>query len=242
MRVTDNIYVLSGSYYSAVNDSDFLGEVYGVYTPEGLILIDCGIPVRGLEIIRENLAYYGITDKITHLIITHAHWDHCGCAAAIQAMGAKVIVGAEDKIYCTNGGVRGLDPRSPFDDTHVFDALTPDILIEKDCEMLLGGLAFAFIKTPGHTPGSIMIKVNIDGKTAVFTGDALQPDGKSIVSEVEFGWQGDIGFCRENIVKSMVKLMDHETDMVLPGHGKICLRNGTQVLRLAAQNAFLTLR
>jgi flavorubredoxin len=59
---------------------------------------------------------------------------------------------------------------------------------------------------------------------------------------VTFGWQGDIGFSREAVVSSMMKLMDHEVDMILPGHGKICLRNGTQVLRFAAQQAMLTLR
>ena len=239
MRVTNNIYVLSGSYFSAVGNDATLGDVYGIHTSQGIILIDCGVPVSGPAMLRETLAYYEIDAPITHLIITHAHFDHCGGAKELQDAGAKVIVGREDAVYCTNGGVGGM--YTPFDDAHLFPAFTPDSIIDEDQSLMLGGLSFDFIKIPGHTPGSMAIRVKIDGKTALFTGDSLQPDGTRL-DQVSFGWQGDVSFSREKIVTSMMKLVSCETDMVLPGHGKICLRNGTGLLRHAARNAFLTLR
>ena len=239
MRVTDNIFVLSGSYFSAINDSSTLGDVYGVRTPQGLILIDCGNPVTGPIMLKETLAYFGVTQPITHLIITHAHHDHCGGAKELQEAGVKVIVGEEDAMYCANGGCWGL--HTPFDREQAYPAFSPDITISGDTTKEINGVNFKFIHIPGHTPGSMAIRIELDGKTVMFTGDALQPDG-IFLNNVTFGWQGDPSFDREVVVESMMKLMKYETDMILPGHGKVCLRNGTNLLRYAAQAAFTTLR
>jgi len=239
MRVTNNIYVLSGSYFSAVGNIATLGDVYGIRTDAGVILIDSGAPKTGPEMLRETLSYFEVKEPITHLLITHAHWDHSGGAAELQAAGAKVAVAREDVHYCTNGGVKGM--RSPFDNEQLFPAFTPDIIIEGDQVLTLNGLDFEFIKIPGHTPGSMAIRVKADGKTVMFTGDALQPDG-TFLNSVSMGWEGDPEFSRAAIVDSMMKLMDYETDMILPGHGRVCLRNGTAVIRQAAQTAFLNMR
>jgi len=239
MRVTNNIFVLSGSYFSAVGNASTLGDVYGIRTPQGVILIDCGCPVTGPAMIRETLTYFDVREPVTHVITTHAHYDHCGGALELQDAGARIIVGKEDVIYCTNGGVKGM--YSPCDDFQLFPAFTPDIVISEDQLLEINGISFEFIKIPGHTPGSMAVLAGIDEKTALFTGDALQPDGMFLDS-VTFGWQGDPAFSRVEIVDSMMKLMAYETDMILPGHGKICLRNGTSLLRQAAKIAFLTLR
>ncbi len=239
MRVTDHIYVLSGSYYGAVGDQGVLGDVYGIRTEEGMILIDCGYPETGFAMINETLDYYGIKDPVTHLLITHGHHDHCGSAKAFQDLGASVIVGAEDGFQCVNGGSGGLE--TPFRVRHLFPAFVPDVIIENDQAMTINGLTFSFYKTPGHTPGSMAIAVEVDRKKALFTGDAVQPRGGQL-DEVGLGWQGDLGFSRADIVKSMMKLVELDVDMILPGHGKVCLKNGNAVLQLAAETAFLTMR
>ena len=235
MRVTDHVYVLSGGCYAAVDNRAVLGEVYGVRTPKGMILIDCGAPRTGLAAIQESLDYYGIDDPITYVMLTHGHWDHCGSASAFKRAGARIVVGKEDVTACVNGGNR--NPASPlFDKGHAYPSFMPDVGIERDCMMEADGIPFEFIKTPGHSAGSVAIKLVIDGKTILFTGDSLQPEGR-MLSEVAFGWEGDVTFSREDLVKSMQKLSRHETDIILPGHGRICLKNGTKMLQLAAEEA-----
>lgn len=239
MRITDNVYVLSGSYFGAVGNRDTLGDVYGIRTADGIILIDCGNPDTGIAMVKETLAYYRINDSITHLIVTHAHHDHCGSARVIQEAGALVIVGAEDERQCIGGGL--VDQKTPFELSHAFPTFIPDITVADDCEKSFAGLNIKFYKTPGHTPGSMSVFINIDGKKILFTGDALQPAGGQLDS-VSFGWQGDVGFSRESVVSSMMKLMDVDIDIILPGHGKVCLKNGNDMIRFAAQTAFLTMR
>jgi glyoxylase-like metal-dependent hydrolase (beta-lactamase superfamily II) len=245
MRITDNIYVLSGVVYSAINDDAALGEVYGIRTAEGSVLVDCGPPETGFSNIKDILAQYGLEhEKITHVILTHGHWDHCGSAKALQELGAKLIVGAADAFMCKNGGNSGLD--TPFDQLpHIYPAFVPDIEIATDSALSINGLNFRFITIPGHTAGSLAALVTVDGKRVLFTGDSLHPNGMFKIEAVSFGWQGDINFSRESIVKSMHKLLKTaggQTDYILPGHGFVCLKNSDRVLRQAAQSAFDTLR
>jgi glyoxylase-like metal-dependent hydrolase (beta-lactamase superfamily II) len=245
MRITDHVYVLSGSYYTAtdmrgLDRNGLLGEVYGIHTPQGIILVDCGLPGSGLAMIRETLAYYGLEERIACLVVTHAHNDHCGNARAIQETGARVIAGAGDAPAFLNGGSGGWE--TPFDREQLFPAFSPDILIERDCEHEISGLTLRFITIPGHTPGSIAVQVGLDRRTILFTGDSLLPYGSAILDEVSFGWRGDIGFSREALVASMLKLRTLQIDIIVPGHGKVCLKDGTQILNMAAKEAFSTLR
>ncbi len=238
MRVTDNVYVLSGSYYGAVNNNAVLGDVYGIRYEGGIILIDSGMNQTGPARIQKTLGEYGITEPVTHVILTHGHHDHAGGGKAFQDAGTKIIIGKEDAPYCEAGGAANLG--SPFTEQD-FPAYTPDIPIAGDCEMELSGLKFAFYKTPGHTRGSLCALLHIDNKAILFTGDALQPGGGHF-DQVSFGWQGDMYFSRADIVDSMKKLSSLNADIILPGHGKICLDNGGDVLRYAYKQALMTMR
>jgi len=244
MRITDHVYVLSGSYYSAGGTANIFGDVYGITAPDGFILIDSGFSKDALGMIAKNLSYYGLPAIPDYLVLTHAHFDHCGNARAFRDAGAKVVVGAEDAYQCVNGGSQRLATPSPFDDQHIFPAFEPDITIADDCGMEFCGLPMRFIKIPGHTPGSIAAMIEIDGKKILFTGDALNPSGDIVFDSVSLGWQGDILFSRDAVVNSMMHLWKTapDTDVILPGHGKMCMANGGVMIRLAAQTAFMTMR
>lgn len=242
MQVLPGVYVLSGSCYAAVDDAAVLGDVYAVRTGDGLVLVDCGFPESGFAMIQKGLAAWGLAAlPVTHLLLTHCHGDHCGSAAAVQALGAQVVVGAADAYQCENGGSAGLPTPYANHPNHLFPAFKPNVLLEGDSEMVLGGQSFCFVAIPGHTPGSYAIETQVAGKTILFTGDSVQPDGYQM-SQVDFGWRGDLHFSRQQLLQSLLKLGERQCDIILPGHGKPCLQNGTRVLQLAAQKGFDTLR
>lgn len=230
MIIANNLLYLSGSCFSAVNNNGTLGEVYGINTKQGLILIDCGEKSTGPAMIRETLNYFNITSPITHVILTHGHHDHCGGAKELQTNGAIIIVGAGDANYCKQGG-----PKGTIDDMgQSFPPFIPDIEISSDQEMEINGILFEFIMIPGHTNGGMAIRTKLDDKTILFTGDTFEPDG-TLLNKFLFGWEGDPAFTKEKIVNSIMKLTKYNTDMVLSGHGKICLRNGTKLIQQAAK-------
>ena len=148
----------------------------------------------------------------------------------MQDLGSKIIVGAGDADYCKKGGPKG----TPDDIEQSFPAFIPDVEISEEQEMIINGIMFEFIMIPGHTNGGMAIRVNVDGKFILFTGDTLEADG-TFLNKFLFGWEGDPAFNKEKIVNSIMKLTKYEADIVLSGHGKICLMNGTKLIRQSAK-------
>ena len=230
MIISNDLFYLSGSCFSAVNNKSILGEVYGINTGQGLILIDCGEASTGPAMLKKTLKKFNINSPITHVILTHGHHDHCGGAKEMQEAGAKIIVGAGDATYCKQGGPKG----TPYDIEQSFPAFIPDVEISVDKEMIINGIMFEFIMIPGHTNGGMAIRVKVDGKLVLFAGDTLEADG-TYLDKFLFGWEGDPAFNKEEIVNSIMKLAKYKADIVLSGHGKICLINGTKLIRQAAK-------
>lgn len=230
MIISNNLFYLSGSCFSSVNDKGMLGEVYGINTSQGLILIDCGEALTGPSMIKNTLKKFNIKTPITHVILTHGHHDHCGGAKELQEIGAKIIIGEGDADYCRQGGPKGTSD----DIEQSFPAFIPDLEISIDQKMIINDVIFEFIMIPGHTNGGMAIRTKIDGKFILFTGDTLEPDG-TLLNKFLFGWEGDPAFNKQTIVKSIMKLTKYKVDMVLSGHGKICLTNGTKLICQAAK-------
>lgn len=230
MIISNNLFYLSGSCFSSVDDKGMLGEVYGINTSQGLILIDCGEALTGPSMIKNTLKKFNIKTPITHVILTHGHHDHCGGAKELQEIGAKIIVGEGDADYCRQWGPKGTSD----DIEQSFPAFIPDLEISIDQKMIINDVIFEFIMIPGHTNGGMAIRTKIDGKFILFTGDTLEPDG-TLLNKFLFGWEGDPAFNKQTIVKSIMKLTKYKVDMVLSGHGKICLTNGTKLICQAAK-------
>lgn len=87
--------------------------------------------------------------SLTHIFLTHGHPDHVGAVDALrEATGAKV--------YMNEGDVRKYRPK-------------PDLLMADGGEVQVDDMAFRFLFTPGHTPGSTCIECG----DLLFTGDTV---------------------------------------------------------------------
>lgn len=142
--------------------------------------------------------------KVLYIVLTHAHFDHIGAVNDIkEATGAEVALHeADSQIYESakeHAAFWGftLEPPAP-----------PDILLHEGDELLVGGLSFAVIHTPGHSPGSICLYT--DG--TVITGDTLFAGS---VGRTDLPG-GDIKQMKKSF-RRLLSLPDDTT--VLPGHG-----------------------
>ena len=87
--------------------------------------------------------------KLTHIFLTHGHFDHVGSVAALrEKYGAKVYMNTADE------KMAGLKADASFEDG---SSLTVD-----DMELRI-------FFTPGHSPGSVCIRMG----NYLFTGDTL---------------------------------------------------------------------
>ncbi|MBO4251595.1 MAG: MBL fold metallo-hydrolase [Clostridia bacterium] len=139
--------------------------------------------------------------NIKHLLLTHAHFDHAGNAALLQADGVKVYISAIDNPKLSDGGT--LD--SNFG--RHYPPLCADVLLRDGDKLCLSGIDVEVIATPGHTDGSLTFKTG----DMLFTGDTLFLES---VGRTDFP-TGD----REELIRSVKKLFALGGDYkVFPGH------------------------
>ena len=87
MQVLPGIYQVNGSPYGRHQNSYFL-RLSGA-----TVLIDSGdMEEPSLAEVERNLARWDARiEDVTHLFLTHAHFDHASHAAALQRRGVKVV-------------------------------------------------------------------------------------------------------------------------------------------------------
>lgn len=160
------------------------------------VIIDCGERYKQLK---QALDSMGV--KPVAVLLTHAHFDHSGCAKKLQDDGAKIYISKIDAPKLLN------EQNLSSDFGRAFDYLTADHIFSDGEEMEIIGIKFKAILTPGHTDGSATFIV----ENMLFTGDTLFLGS---VGRTDF-----VTGSREDIVRSVKKLFALSGDYsVYPGH------------------------
>ncbi|SEG59524.1 MBL fold metallo-hydrolase [Paenibacillus sp. UNC499MF] len=210
MQVRKRLFLLSGGTYGK------LGNAYAIKHSEGYVLVDSSNP-GALDTLLENLNYWGISEQsVTHVLLTHGHDDHAGCAAYFQKQGARIYVGAPDKSMMETGN---FGPQSPYTN-HVMPPCIPDQLFTEDTQLHVGDLTIYVYLMPGHSDGSVLFYLKLDHDTVLFTGDMFFPDGET-GSTASTGWKGDLAYSADKLGESFSKLwqLSLEPTIIAGGHG-----------------------
>jgi hydroxyacylglutathione hydrolase len=97
------------------------------------------------------------------ILITHGHWDHLGAVADLaEATGAPVYMAEDERILLED--VNSFTP--PGVELRPY---TPDVLLQGDEALDLGGISFETLRIPGHSPAHLAYYA--DG--CLFSGDLL---------------------------------------------------------------------
>lgn len=145
---------------------------------DGVVLVDSGLPRRHGRIVDRLRSIGRSLDDVRAILITHAHVDHAGGAAALaDASGADVFASSADA-----AAIEGAEPMMPppFLDRAPFlkplFRLLPGAApvavhcrLEADQSTLPADMSF--IPTPGHTPGHTSFVLDRAGGV-LFVGDA----------------------------------------------------------------------
>jgi glyoxylase-like metal-dependent hydrolase (beta-lactamase superfamily II) len=149
------------------------GDFAFIDTSAGIVAIDSGTsPDRVLA----AMADLGLKDRapVTHLILTHAHFDHVGGSAALRGPLTQVIAAAgfpaeaeRQRRWSVPRYLTGTDAGPASD-------VKPDRLISEQTSVVVGDTEFVLIPVRGgETTGALMVYLPASG--LLFTGDVLMP-------------------------------------------------------------------
>ncbi|MHC2997883.1 MBL fold metallo-hydrolase [Microbacterium sp. HJ5] len=201
---------------------------YLVVTPEGVTVIDAGLPGHWNDLVTELRSIGRTLDDVRGVVLTHGDSDHVGFAERLRReQGVPVFVHAADAARAKGGdkpktsmGPLRIGPTFGFFVyalrkrgwrteylTEVVEVADGDVLDLPGAPRVIG--------LPGHSPGSVAIHVPI--AEAVFVGDALTTrhvlTGRAGLQPAPFTDEP------AEALDSLDRLADLEATWVLPGHG-----------------------
>lgn len=198
LRVCDGVYLIGSSDISDSKDCC----VYLVDAGE-LVMIDAG-SVSNPGRLTDNILSLGLQpEKLSTVIVTHAHIDHIGALHKLKEMyGVKIIAHNGDAEAIASGRKVGAEYYGvkylPCD---------VDIILEgPENKRTIGNIEFTFHHTPGHTPGSMVITIHSGSRIVLF--------GQDIHGPYHPMWGGDI----PSAISSLHKIKSLKADILCEGH------------------------
>lgn len=141
---------------------------------------------------------------VEYIVLTHGHGDHITSVLTLkEATNAKIVAHKEEKEILQDKK-KNLSVTLPSNNVE----LDADMYVKDNDTLKVGDMKLKFIHTPGHTPGSMCIKID----KHMFTGDTLFAGS---IGRTDF-YGGDF----KQMEKSLKKLEKHDDDITIyPGHG-----------------------
>lgn len=225
MKITEHLLKISGADYGT--NSNTFAMVY----EGGIVLIDCGYGDLQWKQMEDNLRFWGHSmEEITHVFLTHGHFDHCRNAHRINALGAKLLTSKEDVELIEKGNSES----EALFGTPWIPAKVSQVVTDGEHFTFPGGAALTVLETPGHSMGSLSFLLEVDGIRALTTGDMFWtvPVPPKDEVTVELGFMGSRDFSLPHFVQSLHRIAQMDFDIFLPGHYYIY--RGPQLKELTA--------
>ena len=151
------------------------GDIGFVSTDEGIVAIDAGTTEETARAALQALRR--VTSRpITHVILTHAHWDHIGGLGALVQSNPQVIAQAAfaDELRIVNGtGVRFKYFFGTAGSGRRYDA-RPNHLVGQPETLTVGGTRFVLYPARGGETADALL-IHVPDRGVLFVGDALMP-------------------------------------------------------------------
>lgn len=170
-------------------------------TKQAIVVDPGGAPERILQEVRQ----LGLT--VTHILHTHAHFDHFLAAGDMKtATGATLCLHQDDLDLWKN-----LEAQCRLFGVSYVPVPMPDYWLKDEEKVAVGQVSVVALHTPGHTPGSMSF--HLPHEKLVLAGDTLF---RGSIGRTDL-WGGDFEAIEQSIRERLYTLDD--ATAVVTGHG-----------------------
>lgn len=198
-QLAPDVYVAQGYDFS---------DIGFVVTGDGVVAVDAGTNQHNAQAALRALRT--VTDlPLTHVILTHAHFDHIGGVAALREAGTRVIAqaGFPGEQALQNASPAPAPYLLPRGESHRRD-VKPDLLVSGREAITIGGTDFVFHAIAGgETLDGLMI--HLPARGVLFVGDMIMPQ-LGVPSFPEGSAQG--------LLDAMELVLSLQPDLLIHGH------------------------
>jgi len=232
MQIILGVYLVNGFPYGQHQNG------YVVRFGDKGIMIDSGdLATDTLDLVIGNCRNWGIeiTD-LSHLLITHAHFDHSSHAAKLQRMGLKIISSADTAEAMSLGDDRCLG----YAVHRQYERCKVDLIVDDGDQLEIGKIKVRCISAPGHANGCIVYEVLLEGQILWFVGDVVFAEEEC--RGARLGWSGGPDYDRTIYLETLRKLCHMLCDCLFAGHYQPCIGNAQRILEMAYTKALIEWR
>lgn len=229
-----------GSYF---DKREFSMSATLIHHPQGDLLIDAGLGSRARAHFKSMPLYFQMTtdfdpqtpaskqlilngysrDSLKAIMLTHAHWDHVSGIEDFKNTPILVSPGELEFIHSHNMlSALAASFKNARYQSYTFEKKT--YLGFAESYDYYGDGSVVLASAPGHTPGSVIIFVNLpDGKRYAFIGDlAWQTEGIDLLREKprlqSMLGDSDRGAVRTNLKKMYAIRKKYPEIQIVPAH------------------------
>jgi glyoxylase-like metal-dependent hydrolase (beta-lactamase superfamily II) len=193
-------------------------NVYVLCSGREALLIDFGSGD-----VLDHLSEIG-AQRVTDVLMTHHHRDQAqGLPRAVEA-GVRIWVpqAEQDLFHSVDAHWQAREVYNNYnmrqDRFSLLESVPVAGTLDDYQRRRFGDYVLTVIPTPGHTPGSISLLVELEGQRILFSGDLIAGPGKVVsLSATQWTYNGAEGVAAS--IASMLDLQDRQLDLLLPSHG-----------------------
>jgi glyoxylase-like metal-dependent hydrolase (beta-lactamase superfamily II) len=198
---------------------DDICNVYALIENDEAILIDFGSGA-----VLDHLGDIGIRG-VKAILHTHHHRDQCQGDLRATGNGIPIYVPEHERrlfeqveLFWANKQLYDM-----YNVRNTYYSLTRNVQVTGslvDFSVWSSGIyTFTILPAPGHSLGSLVLIVEIDGRRVAFTGDLLYASGKvQTMYDMQYNYGATDGV--EAAILSLVNLARHEPQLLCPSHGE----------------------
>ena len=207
VKVRDDIYVIENNNATVADIGNYGGNIVVYLTDDGVVLVDSKNERTHDDVVAKVRS---LTNKpIKYVVLTHNHADHSGGAAKMKAIGATILISANDRENLA---------RTPN------AAGVPEFGYIGQAQLVMGGKEIRLYEHRGHTRGDTV--VNFPSARVVAMGDLLTTaEGIPLIVNYPDGGSWN------DWSKAVDEVLKLDFDIAIPGHGSMVTKQQVVSIR-----------